>query len=465
MDIAYDNVQHRIIFAEDIQRDESFRLRRYDFICPYCRKPVHFFNSQFQRPHFRHEHCTYAVDCELYARSYVTATKNEIFKERNIGVKLEWSDNLLSFYLTAKFDLEEIQQCETGQVSLKYWSIDEYGRKSAIKEYAISESVFVPDEMKMLSLINNKQVIYEYGNTNGEYSLWGSCVIYKVVESSLENNEIEAIFMTSKNLYVGHCYIILSNQKLDRYLHIKGISILKTDKVIEGVHAYLISIDKYSLDSQNIFAFYDYSICDKSEEITVLWPPMNSVYEEYTIKTDSLYVKSTVVLQPFKNTDTNVNNLGQNIYRLKSADKIKIIVNDDLMILGSSSSNKIENLLEIKRQEVGVGNIQVDGTGWFLINPLNPTSAVSSNIRLKDGDVLHRYVSNYLVEKIVTVKDTIEQGLGFIIEETLKYNKSLIKLEDRDLNYKGKDPSVIEYLAQCIRTGKINPKIREILGE
>ncbi len=476
MEKAFDSVLQSEVDAAVIAKT-SYRLfeecGRYQCLC--CGEEVYLaaVESRERTPHFRHRRGNNDTKCEQYlgqpgaVERYVQLRKH---KEYRIEFCFNWDRR--TFEIGVSFTEEELQEYEKENsrmmISSNYCS-------EPFLSIPINKGIFIPGEKNYFTIKEfAKEYIVSFDHMFNRY-------IYQDVMRDKEkinifNVKIQDVHFRHQNsslLYTNTEYIGISENEatIQKLVALKYVTsdagVFSFDTENRVFYGLKFSIKRAEFFVLDFFQKYDYQI-ETSESFSILWPPVYSRNSHSICAGDTVYVQSSFDLIPHGNINVEnafVRDICKNVLQLH--------INDEIIVREKNIDISIQKEMELEMETVLEEHVTIycdkyvvpNQYDYFLFDQSGCTRLYSgTNVYLSKLDCIIGYKNGHIkVFVFACLKE--KKDTRKLINDILKYHPQSEVFEPDDFMEVVADETVLAYLENCYRNGRINTVVKQYIKE
>lgn len=475
MDKAFDSVLQSEVDAAVIAKT-SYRFwgdrSRYQCLC--CGEEVYLaaVESSERSPHFKHRRGNNDTECERYL-GQPGAVEHCVFLRKHKQEHIEFCFNRdrMTFEICVSFTEEEIQAYEEENsrmtVSSRYYA-------EPFLSIPINKGIFIPGGKSYFTITEfSTEYIVSFN------SRFKHCT-YQDVMRDTEKINIFRVRMqdehcrhqTSSLLYTDTEYIGISENEdvvqklasLEYVISEEVFSFVTENRVFYGLK---FSVKRVESSVLYFFQKHDYQI-ETSESFSILWPPVYTRDSRSICAEDTVYVHSSFELIPYENI-----NADDAFVEEISKDVLKIHIDDGIII----HEKNIEICIR-KENELGAEIVSEepettycdkytvpDKYDYFLFDQSGCTRLTpGSSVYLSESDRIVGYKNGHIKAFVCACpKEKID--IRQLINDILKYHPQSESFEPDDFMDIITDETVLAYLENCYRSGRINTVVKRYIKE
>lgn len=460
MKLAYNQTLDIMIRAADYKGGvfDDFKL-----CCPYCGERVEYIPDLGggRLPYFRHRHASYRDDCELYASSesiYFTGRRAGL-KSQGDNASLYFQDNghSIGFSIGITLSEERFTKCLARNEVLSI----KVGEKD--KKIPIDEGHFIPKRETLIPIDNDGEtIIVAFGKLQERVDFLpkNKTAIFQVRDKAgfNEGGLLAKRVEKGAKVYYGEKYVFIYPQKL--YI---GEFIKKSnEKLIFGKYKVVYGEFKENSGAADEFCKNnDYRLSQAREKLTVLWPPIRRENEDNLVDGKTIYVATNFELE--KDLTTNAMASKEDSYwSVRMGSNIKIAAGC-IFEQFYPITNKILDFEELTINRIEASKIKAQENTYLFS---------SYGVELLEEGTWHvlsdvRYVKRYLQNYCIEVVEDLDMYMEYKdwITPVLQYNRDNESFLASEIQYKGSNPYVWDYLRGCRKNKTINRIIKVQLNE
>lgn len=475
MDKAFDVVLQSEVDAAVIAKNSHRFLReRFRYQCLCCGEEVYLAaaDSSERSPHFRHRKGNNDKECEQYL-GQPGAVEHFVFlrKHKQEHIEFFFNRDRMTFEICASFTEEELQAYEEENnrltVSSKYYA-------EPFLSVPLSKGVFIPGRKSYFTITEFSKEYFVSFNSGS------SCCTYHNVMRNSEKINIFRVRMQDE-----HCRYQTSSLL---YTDIEYIGISENEEVLQELASLesVISEELFSFVTENrifyglqfcakgaefsvwrFFQKHDYQI-ETSEAFSILWPPVYTRDSCSICAGDIVYAHSSFELIPHGNM-----NADDTFAKEVSRDVLKLHINDEVIIHEKNIDICIQRERERGKETVLEESMTTysdrytipDQYDYFLFDQNGCTRLISgSNVYLSESDRIVGYKNGH-IKAFVYARPKEKPDNKQFINDIIKYHPQSEAFEPDDFMDITTDETVLAYLENCYRSGRINTVAKRYIKE
>ena len=475
MDKAFDTVMQSEVDAAVIAKiSNRFWVERFRYQCLCCGMEVYLAaaDSYEVSPHFKHRKGNNDTACERYLGQLGAVERLKLLKNKQEHIEFCFNRDRMTFEICVSLTEEELQVYEEENnsltVSSKYYA-------EPFLFIPINKGTFIPGG-------KNYFTITEFSR---DYSIsFNSGLNRCTYQDVMRNAEKVNIFrtrmqdercrhQTSRLLYTDTEYIGISENEetLRELASLEYISLEENlfSFVTENREFYGLrfSVKRAEYSVLSFFQKHDYRI-ETSESFKILWPPVY-VRDSRSICTgDTVYVQSSFELIPHGNI-----NVDDAFAREIDRYMLTIHVDDEVIIHEKNIDISIQKEGELELERVLEEPVTTysdrytvpDQYDYFLFDQNGCTRLIpGSNVYLSEQDRIVGY-SNGHIKAYVCACPKEKTDIRQLIDDMMKYHPQSEAFEPDDFMDVTTNETVLAYLENCYRSGRINTVVKQYIKE
>ncbi len=475
MDKAFDAVLQSEVDAAVIAKTSyCFLGERFRYQCLCCGEEVYLAaaDSSERSPHFRHRKGNNDTECERYLGQLDTAEHFALLRKHKQGhIEFYFNRDRMTFEICTFFTEEELQAYEKENdrlmVSSKYCA-------DPFLSIPLSKEVFVPGRKSYFTITEfSTQYIVSFD------SGFNSCTYQDVMRDTKKINifrvrmqDEHCKHQTSSLLYTNTEYIGISEceetmqelASLEYIISEKMFSFVTENRDFYGLK---FSVKQVEFSVRHFFRKHDYQL-ETSESFSILWPPVYIRNSRSICTGDTIYVHSSFELIPHGNI-----NVDAAFTRKNDRDVLQLHVDDEVIIY-----EKNIDVCVRKERKLGMETVLEEPMtiysdrytiseqyDYFLFDKNGCTRLIpDSNVYLSESDRIVGYKNGH-IKVYVYACPKKKMDIGQLINEMVKYHPQSEKFEPDDFMDIITDETVLTYLENCYRSGRINTVVKRYIKE
>lgn len=476
MDKAFDSVWQSEVDAAVIAKT-SYRFlgdrRRYQCLC--CGEEVYLAaaDSSERTPHFKHRRGNNDRKCEQYL-GQPGAMEHYVLLRKHKQEHIEFCFNRdrMTFEICVSFTEEELQVYEEENsrmtVSSQYYA-------EPFLSIPLNKGIFIPGGKSYFTITEFSTKYFVSFNSG-----FNHCT-YQDVMRTMEKINIFRVRMqdehcrhqTSSLIYTDVEYIGISENEeaLQELVSLEYViseeeifSFATENRVFYGLK---FSVKRVEFSVLHFFQKHDYQI-ETSEAFSILWPPVYARDSCSICDEDMVYVHSSFELTPHGNMNAN-----DAFVREISRDVLKLYIGDEVIIHEKNIDICIQKERELGTETVPEEPVTTysdrytvpDQYDYFLFDQNGCTRlAPGSNVYLSESDRIVGYKNGHLIAFVYACPKE-KTDTRQLINDILKYHPQSEPFELDDFMDITTDETVLSYLENCYRSGRINTVIKQYIKE
>lgn len=462
---AFDTIMQRAVSAKEVSKNNIDEPFRYECLC--CGEEVHIAaaGSKKRAPHFRHLRGNSDRDCALYLGSMgiegaITAARKRSHSHAEIFFDIAQR----TFYISVSFSEEKLKEYESTACVLELRA--NYGT-SAFESVKISQANFAPNNPVLfpLRLTSNSCIISIVGcNIKAHYEILKPFEFPTFFKPKIGNNSSNRAKRHSDGIiYTNTPYYVLAEHKyyIEKLLNYKSeISLGNIEKfealggTIFGAQIVITSISEKLRDT---LQYFGYSLT-KSEQVTVLWPPVFSMNNTLCCNDRQVFLQSSFELCAQSNISCESNALrkAEDMFLLDISAPVHLHHgNIDMLFSPDRDNSAFEELLPSIIQAVHV-DIPV-GTSYYLIDGSGYRKLPSGRYHLTKASKIVCFSGNYPITIYLLPEDPPTNRVGRL-RDILKYYKVSVPFDEEQVADCQLSKIAETYIEDCRISGVINTK-------
>lgn len=475
MDKAFDAVLQSEVDATVIAKiSDRFFGERFRYQCLCCGEEVYLAaaDSSERSPHFRHRKGNNDIECERYLGQMDTAERFVLLrKHKQRHIEFYFNRERMTFEVCASFTEEELQAYEKENsrlmVSSKYCT-------DPFLSIPLNKEVFVPGRKNYFTIteFSTQYIVYFDSGFN-------SCTYQNVMRDTKKINifrvgmqDEHCKHQTSSLLYTNIEYIGISEYEkimqelaaLECIISEEVFSFATENRVFYGLK---FSIKQAEFSVRYFFRKHDYQI-EISESFGILWPPVYTRDSCSICARDTVYVHSSFELIPHGNMnadDTFAREISRNV--------LKLHIDDEVIIHEKNIDICIQKERKLGKETVPEEPVTTyfdrytvpDQYDYFLFDQNGCTRLMpGSNVYLSESDRIVGYKNGH-IKAIVCACPKEKIDTGQLLNEIVKYHPQSETFKPDDFMDINIDETVLAYLENCYRSGRINTAVKRYIKE
>lgn len=476
MDKAYDAVLQSEVDATVVAKT-SYRFfgDRFRYQCLCCGEEVYLVavDSSERTPHFKHRRGNNDTECERYL-GQPGAVERFVFLRKNKQEHIEFCFNRdrMTFEICASFTEEELQAYEKENsrmtVSSKYYA-------EPFLSIPLNKGIFIPGGKSYFTITEfSKEYFVSFNSGGNRYT-------YQDVMRAPEKINIFRVRMqdehcrhqTSSLLYTYTKYIGISENEeaLQELAFLKYViseeemfSFTTENMVFYGLQFY---VKRAEFSVLRFFQKHDYQI-ETSETFSILWPPVYTRDSRSICAEDMVYVHSSFELIPHGNInvdDTFAKEISRDVLKLHIGAEVIIHEKNIDICIQKERELGTETVLEEPVTTYSDRYAVPDQYDYFLFDQNGCTRLTSgSNVYLSESDRIVGYKNGHL-KAFVCACPKEKTDTRQLINDILKYHPQSEPFEPDDFMNITTGETVLSYLENCYRSGRINTVVKRYIKE
>lgn len=475
MDRAFDTVLQSEVSATVIAKNSNRIFgERFRYQCLCCGEEVHLAaaDSSERSPHFRHQKGNNDTECERYLGQIGAVERLVLLrKHKQEHIEFYFNKDRMTFEICASFTEEELQ--EYGEKNNSLMVFTKYYTEPFLT-IPLSKEIFVPDRKSYFTITEfSTQYIVSFN------SGINSCVYQDVMRDAKKINifrvrmqDERCRHQTSAILYINTKYIGISEDEetMQELLSLKYIiseELFSFDTENRVFYGLKFSVKKAEYSVLHFFQKHDYQI-ETSESFSILWPPVYARNSCSICTGNTVYVHSSFEL--ISHGNINVDNT---FAREINKDVLKLHVDDEVIIheknidicIQKERELGMETVLEEPVTTYSDRYIVSDQYDYFLFDQNGCTRLIpSSNVYLSESDRIVGYKNGH-IKAYVYARPKEKTDIGQLINDMVKYHPQSETFEPNDYMDITTDETVLAYLENCYRSGRINTVVKRYIKE
>lgn len=475
MDKAFDVVLQSVVNATVIAKTSyCSRGNRFRYQCLCCGEEVYLAaaESSERTPHFKHRRGNNDTECERYL-GQPGAVEHYVLLRKHKQEHIEFCFNRyrMTFEICASFTEEELRAYEEENskltVSLKY-------HIEPFLSIPINKGVFIAGGKNYFTIteFSTEYIV--------SFNARLKCCTHQDVMRETEKINIFRVRMqdehclhqTSSLLYTNTEYIGISeNEKvvqelvsLEYVISEEVFSFVTENRVFYGIK---FSVKRAEFSVLYFFQKHDYQI-ETAESFSVLWPPVYTRDSCFICAENMIYVHSSFELIPYENVNTD-DTFATEISR----DVLKLHIEDEIIIYEKNIDICIKKESELGKEVVSAEPVTIycdryavpNQYDYFLFDQRGCTRLIpNSNVYLSESDRIVGY-KNLHIKVFVYACPKEKTDKKQLINDILKYHPQSEVFNPDDFMDITADETVLVYLENCYRSGRINTVVKRYIEE
>ena len=472
---AFDAVLQSEVDAAVIAKTSyCFLGERFRYQCLCCGEEVYLAaaDSSERSPHFRHRKGNNDTECERYLGQLDTVERFGLLRKHKQGhIEFYFNRDRMTFEICASFTEEELQAYEKENnklmVSSKYCT-------DPFLSIPLSKEVFVPGRKSYFTITEfSTQYIVSFD------SGFNNCAYQDVMRDTKKINifrvgmqDEHCRHQTSSLLYTNTEYVGISENEetmqeltsLEYIISEELFSFVTENRVFYGLK---FSVKQAELSVRYFFQKHDYQI-ETSESFSILWPPIYVRNSRSICTGGTVYVHSSFELIP--NGNINVDDI---FAREINGDVLKLHVDDEVIIHEKNIDICIQKERKQGRETVLEEPVATysdrytvsDQYDYFLFDQNGCTRLIPGlNVYLSESDRIVGYKNGH-IKAYVYACPKEKTDTGQLINDVVKYHPQSEPFEPDDFMDIMTDETVLAYLENCYRSGRINTVVKRYIKE
>ncbi len=464
MDMAFDTILQTTVSASDADPND-----RYRYSCLCCKEPVYVAASEqkVQVVHFRHHKGNNGKgDCENYIPQPGQSIRTP--KSQGNNVSFYYDDAKKLFYLSLRFDEDEIQEHQSKNENLElrssYISQPFYSCPIDFTHFSPSMTSYFP--LKVYS--DSYYVTFSTEEKRHGHKLFngGKPIFLKVlgdVEPSFIAKRIQSYCLYTDTLY----FMVLAEGEAPTPF-IKLVEVIKQfhfNTMGRRFTGILLRFQRKNDDIEYYLNELGYRL-ETSETLCILWPPMARADDSFLSDTNTVYISSSFQLRPKGNTNAlshEIEQLSEGISCITRTGDILIHwKNADAIINPFHEQRSTIQLLPIVEKSETHFEIP-DGMSYWILHRCGTHMLCSgAEIILSTGDKIVGYQQTYPLKQLVMPSESPLEGQA-LLENIQRNYKVSVPYDANELIGLKLSQVAIGYLSKCRETGFINRKVKELI--
>lgn len=476
MDKAFDVVLQSEVDATVIAKNSyRFSGERFRYQCLCCGEEVYLAaaDSSERSPHFRHWRGNNDIECERYL-GQPGAVEHFAFLRKNKQEHIEFCFNRdrMTFEICASFTEKELQIYEGEEkwmtVSSKYHTVP-------FLSIPFNKEIFVPDGKNYFT-ITKFSTEYFVSFDSGI-----NCYTYHDIMRTVEKINIFRVRIQDEHcrhqasplIYTDTEYMGISEnreaiQELADLEYVvsekEPFSFNTENRVFYGLQ---FSIKQAEFSILHFFQKHDYQM-ETSEEFSILWPPVYTKDSRFICDGDTTYVHSSFALIPHGNMNVDNTFVGE-----ISGDILKLHINNEVIIHEKNIDICIQREEELGKEIVleepattySDRYVVPNQYDYFLFDQNGCTRLVpESTVYLSESDRIIGYKNGHIKAFVYACpKEKIDTRQ--FIDDILRYHPQSELFDPDDFMDNITDETVLAYLENCYRSGRINTVVKRYIKE
>lgn len=475
MNKAFDAVLQKEVDAEVIA-GTSYRFlgNRFRYQCLCCGEEVYLAaaDSRERSPHFKHRKGNNDTECESYL-GQMGAVEHFVLlrKHKQEHIEFYFNRDKMAFEICFCFTEEELQAYEGRNnrlmVSSRYYA-------EPFISIPLNKGIFISGRKSFFTLTEFSTEYFVSFNSGFNY-----CAYHDVMRTPEKINifrvkmqDEHCRYQTSSLLYTGTEYIGISEKKeilvelasLEYVISEELFSFVTENGIFYGLQFF---VRRAEFSVMCFLQKHDYQI-ETSEEFSILWPPVYTKDSNSICAGDTVYVYSSFELIPHGNMNadgTFAREISRGMLKLHIDDEAIIHEKNIDMCIQRERKLGMETVLEEPAITYSDRYTVPDQFDYFLFDQNGCTRLIpGSNVYLSESDRIVGYKNGHLkVFVCACPKKRIENKQ--LINDILKYHPQSEPFEPDDFMNIIADETVLSYLENCYRNGRINTVIKRYIKE
>lgn len=475
MDKAFDVVLQSEVDATVIAKNSyRFSGERFRYQCLCCGEEVYLAaaDSSERSPHFRHRKGNNDTECERYLGQLDTVERFVLLRKRKQGhIEFYFNRDRMTFEICASFTEEELQAHEKENNRLM---VSSKCCTDPFLSIPLSKEVFVPGRKSYFTItVFSTQYIVSFD------SGINSCTYQDVMRDTKKIN----IFRV--RMQDEHCKHQISSLL---YTNTEYIGISEYEKTMQELASleYIISEELFSFVTENrvfyglkfsvkqaefsvlrFFQKHDYQI-DTSESFSILWPPVYVRNSRSICTGDTVYVHSSFELIPHGNINIDgifAQEIDRDVLKLHVGDEVIIHEKNIDVCIQKERELEMETVLEEPVATYSDRYTVSDQYDYFLFDQNGCTRLVpGSKVYLSESDRIVGYKNGH-IKAYVYACPKEKTDTGQLINDMVKYHPQSETFEPDDFMDITTGETVLAYLENCYRSGRINTVVKRYIKE
>ena len=475
MDKAFDVVlQSEVDAAVIAKNSHRFLGERFRYQCLCCGEEVYLAaaDSSERSPHFRHRKGNNDKECEQYL-GQPGAVERFVFlrKHKQEHIEFFFNRDRMTFEICASFTEEELQAYEEENnrltVSSKYYA-------EPFLSIPLSKGVFIPGRKSYFTITEFSKEYFVSFNSG-----FNCCTYHDVMRNPEKINifrvrmqDEHCRYQTSSLLYTDTEYIGISENEevlqelasLEYVISEELFSFVTENRIFYGLQFYVKGAE---FSVRRFFQKHDYQI-ETSEAFSILWPPVYTRDSCSICAGDIVYAHSSFELIPHGNM-----NADGTFAKEVSRDVLKLHINDEVIIheknidicIQRERERGKETVLEEPMTAYSDRYTIPDQYDYFLFDQNGCTRLISgSNVYLSESDRIVGYKNGH-IKAFVCACPKEKPDTKQLINDIIKYHPQSEAFEPDDFMDITTDETVLAYLENCYRSGRINTVAKRYIKE
>ena len=471
MDRAYDIFEKSIVFANSISKS---RNRSRKFRCPCCHNEVLHVYSRKITSYFKHRDGNNNTKCENYFKQEIAPNNSQLpQKKKNEQVEFYFDINKKMFFLGIRLNDEKINSYEQKAALFELLTSKNERASSPLKinNKNFFHNIFTMIPIEKFSFRYFFNIHSDSTNKSEEYEVFktnSNPTFFKILGN--DDTNFKAKLVHKDTLYTNIPYFAVSPIQWDS--HLTGDIEIKNTLTFETmgkrfVGKYLTIVNK-TTKTEALLLSWGYKL-EKSETLTLLWPPAFIDNDISYVKLDYAYFYSTFKSHP-KNKDVNsiyIQEIMNSVLKLSFKSKKRIIISnrniefeivrdrrDHTNLIGLPVSEKHENVYTVS-----------DDNQYFLFNRsgIKPMSKGQS-ITLTQSTIIKSYLFGYLNICIYPKIQKKIAGDQLLIDILAHYKQTEVYKEN-DFDSLEFSETALKYIKSCKTTRLINTAVKNFIKE
>ena len=475
MDKAFDAILQSEVDAAVIAKTSNcFLEERFRYQCLCCGEEVYLAaaDSSERAPHFRHRKGNNDTECERYLGQLDTVERIGLLRKHKQGdIEFYFNRDRMTFEICASFTEEELQSHEEENnrlmVSSKYCT-------NPFLSIPLSKEVFVPSRKTYFTITEfSTQYIVSFD------SGFNKCTYQDVMRDTKKINifrvgmqDEHCKHQTSSLLYTNTEYIGISENEetmqeltsLEYVISEDLFSFATENRVFYGLK---FSVKQAEFSVRHFFQKHDYQI-ETSESFSILWPPVYVRNSRSICTGDTVYVHSSFELIPHGNInedETFIQEIDRDILKLHVDDEVIIYEKNIDICIRKEMELGIETVLEEPVTIYSDRYTVLEQYDYFLFDQNGCTRLIpGSNVYLSESDRIVGYKNGH-IKVYVHACPKEKMDTGQLINDMVKYHPQSETFEPDDFMDITTDETVLVYLENCYRSGRINTVVNRYIKE
>ena len=475
MDKAFDAVLQSEVEAAVIAKTSyCFLGERFRYQCLCCGEEVYLAaaDSSERSPHFRHRKGNNDTECERYLGQLDTAEHFAFLRKHKQGhIEFYFNRDRMTFEICAFFTEEELQAYEKENdrlmVSSKYCA-------DPFLSIPLSKEVFVPGRKSYFTITEfSTQYIVSFD------SGFNSCTYQDVMRDTKKINifrvrmqDEHCKHQTSSLLYTNTEYIGISEceetmQELASLEYIISEEMFSFVTENRDFYGLKFSVKQVEFSVRHFFRKHDYQL-ETSESFSILWPPVYIRNSRSICTGDTIHVHSSFELIPHGNI-----NVDAAFIRKNDRDVLQLHVDDEVIIYEKNIDICVQKERKLGMETVLEEPVTIysdrytisEQYDYFLFDKNGCTRLIpDSNVYLSESDRIVGYKNGH-IKVYVYACPKEKMDIGQLINDMVKYHPQSEKFEPDDFMDITTDETVLTYLENCYRSGRINTVVKRYIKE